>query len=115
MKCFVCVADGMHVGIPAEKIERIVSAGEAGDAYVSLAQLLALKDASAVHAMVLKPPLGKTLLTPKVENEIEIPEEGIHRLPESLAPLERNFKGACFFDNYVLFILDTEKLLEPLA
>ena len=115
MKCFICVADGMYLGIPADKTERIMPSADAGQGAILLADLLAFNDKSPVHALLIKNPVNKTLLTPKIESEIEIPEESVRRLPASLSPMEKYFIGASFLNENVLLIFNTDQLTEDFA
>ena len=121
MKCFICALDGIqnnstsYLGIPAEQTERIISADQLTDeASISLPQLFQLKDRDTPHGLVLKAALPKkiTLLTPKIENELEIPEENMHGLPDALAEMHKYFTGVYFSDSGVILILDPEKLVE---
>ena len=70
-----------------------------------------------MHGVVLKTNCGietfKTvLLTPRIDVDLEIPEENIHCLPEALTGLFKCFKGAYFTGESVILILNTEKLME---
>ena len=151
MKYFICALEGtpfterkevtpagqlpgnVHLGIPAEQTERIISMTriqtaiyeiENQEAFISLPCLFKLKDALAPHGIVLKTdnptdkPIKTILLTPKIDIELEIPEENIHRMPESFAGLFRCFKGACFTaagtDQSVILLLDPEKIVESI-
>jgi len=128
MRYFICPLDGKNpgsasfLGIPAEKTERIISSNreqktvcetENGDEYISLPVLLGQKDFVPPHGVILKTDnSGKTiLLTPKIDIDTEIPEEGIHKLPEALSVILKAFRGAFCSDKKIIFILDTEKLL----
>ena len=75
---------------------------------------------AAPHALVLKSKsaafnwTGSTmLLSPKIDVELEIPEEKIRALPKAFAGLFSFFRGACFADGSynMIFILDLEKLI----
>jgi hypothetical protein len=116
------------LAIPAEQTERIIPAAriqtvlyetEGQEAFISLPLLLQSKD-SAPHGVVLKtaaiqPPEGilrTILLTPKIDIDLEIPEEKIHQLPQTFLGLYRFFRGAYFDDQNVILILNTEKLAE---
>ena len=122
MRYFICALEGIQVGIPAERTERIIPAGrvqtavsetENQDTFISLPALFQLKNIAAPHGVVLKPESAKTvLLTPKIDIELEIPEENIHRLPDAFAGQYRYFRGACFNGPNVIFLLDPEKLGE---
>ena len=134
MKYFVCAFDSILLGIPTEQTQRIIpvtrkqtSAFEtdSGEAFISIPALLNRKEVSekdaAVHGLVLKSGLNGgncpekiTLLLPKIDIDIEIPEENIHRLPAVFSGSFSFFKGACFTENSnkIIFILDTEKLID---
>jgi len=119
----------MNLGIPAERTERIIPVTrcptrvfetENEDAFISIPALFRQNAIPVPHGLVLKPGpatckwQGKTtLLTPKVDIDLEIPEEKIHPLPESFSGLYSFFRGACFSgsgDDLIL-IVDPEKLI----
>ena len=129
--------DKIHLGIPAERTQRIIqvtrtqTAGyetENGEAFISLPALFQQKNAAAPHGIVLKPgkeqepragnspsaapDLKTVLLTPRIDRDIEIPEQNIYRLPESLGGPFRYVRGACFSDQSLILILNPEKLVE---
>ena len=123
IRYFICALDKIHLGIPAERTERIipvtrvqtaVSETENREKFISLPVLFQLTDISAPHGVVLKNSPADTqktvLLAPRVEIDLEIPDENIHRLPESLAGSYRYFTGACFDGQKVILILDPEKI-----
>jgi len=142
MKYFICNLDRINygsgngnsacLGIPAGHTERIIAlkriqnilyeSGSEGEAevFISLPVLLELKDTAAPHGVVLKTKgapgadtRGKTvLLAPKIENEIEIPEEEIKQLPGALAEILTFFRGAYFSGQDLIYILDPIKLVE---
>jgi hypothetical protein len=130
MKYFICALDKVHLGIPAERTERIIPVTrpqtavyetENHETFISLPALFQLKDASAPHGLVLKTSctekespaaIQTVLLTPRIDIDLEIPEEKIHRLPETLSPLFHYFRGAYFDGQNMILILDTEKLKE---
>ena len=119
-------SETVNLGIPEERIERIIPVTrlqtnvyetENQDAFISLPALFRQKDAP--HGLVLKPGTaagkrpGKTiLLTPKIDIDLEIPEEDIRRLPEAFTGLFGFFRGACFTGPDMILILDLNKLLE---
>ena len=133
MKYFICALDRTNsgstgllgtsgcLGIPAERTERIIPVSrrqtavyetENDEVYISLPALFGLKDTAAPHGLVLKQ-AGEAekktvLLAPKVDIDLEIPEESIHRLPDALAGVFRYFRGAFFSGDSVIYILDTE-------
>ena len=134
MKYFICNLEMInnnttgYLGIPAEKTERIISVNrvqtvvyetENQDTFISLPVLFQLKDRTTVHGLVLKPeaacgcgcgPVKTILITPRINTEIEIPQENIHRLPESMTEMLVFFTGVCFDDKNMILILDPEKL-----
>jgi hypothetical protein len=118
------------LGIPAEHTEKIISVERAqtaisetenGEVFISLPALFRLKE-NAPNGIVLKTPDSieaaspKTvLLTPKIDIDLEIPEENIRGLPESFSGSFRYFRGACFNDQGVILILNPERLKEVLG
>jgi len=134
MKYFICALDRMNIGVPAERTERIIpvaraqtalleTEGEAGNqnVFISLPVLFKQKDPAAPHGVVLKntePQTsaanpGKTiLLTPRIDIDLEIPEENIHGLPGAFAGLLGCFRGGCFNDQNLILILNPEKIME---
>jgi len=127
VKYFICALDRIFLGIPARQTERIISVTRKQDAaretenqevFISLPALLKQKDKAAPHGIVLKPLVSQppdapktTLLTPKIDAELEIPEENIRSLPEVLGGAYRYFKGAYCADQKVILILTPEKLV----
>jgi hypothetical protein len=129
LKYFICAlgeAPGRtNLGIPAEQTERIVSVTriqnsicetENQEIFISLPALLRQKDKTAPHGIVLKPAAGQTtkttLLTPKIDAELEIPEEDIRGLPKAMDKAYRHFRGAYCSDTNIILILDPVKLRE---
>ena len=139
MKYFICTLDKIQIGIMAQKTERIIMSprtmssvfetqtindGET-EVFVSLPGLFLLQDSAAPHTIVLKTSLPAStdikvkifLLTPQIENEIDIPEENIHQLPQALADLHGYSKGV-YFHNHTIqtmtIILNIDKILEKL-
>ena len=134
MKCFVCALDKAGIGIPAERTERIIPVtraqtevyetnyeNETQTAYISLPALLRQKEPGVQHGLILKPAGGSpktvpapriALLVPRVDMEMEIPEEETHSLPLALTGLNRYFSGACFTKESVILVLDTKKIME---
>jgi hypothetical protein len=134
MRYFICSLNTINVGIPAEQTERIIPVTrvqtslyetETGDhkAFISLPALFQRKD-PAPHGVVLKnsakgpePPaetVTTILLTPRIDRDLEIPEEGILRLPEALGGWLTYFRGGYFMDQNFILILDPEKIREIL-
>ena len=117
MKYFVCALDGICMGIPAEHTERLVSAPQSPadtEVFITLPTVFCLKNTDAPHGIVLKSdgPVTTVLLTPKIDIELDIPDEKIHALPQALTGQLQYFSGASFFDNTMILILNTEKLME---
>ena len=133
MKYFICTLENNNagnclLGIPAEHTERIIPVNrmqtaifetDNDEAFLSVPVLLKLKDRSTPHGLVLKTRLDSkkskiiktVLLLPRVEVEMEIPEEQICQLPEVFNEMFKYFRGIYFSSNMIL-ILDPEKLME---
>ncbi|MDR2576385.1 MAG: hypothetical protein LBC52_08095 [Treponema sp.] len=131
MKYFICALGHspgrINLGIPAEQTERIVSITRIQDAicetenqeiFISLPALLRQKDTTSPHGIVLKQRAGQapdkkiTLLTPKIDAELEIPEEGIRDLPRAMHGVYKHFRGAYCTDTNIILILNPEKIME---
>ena len=130
MNYFICELDIIYLGVPAEQILRIISVSrlqanvletENEEAFISIPALFNPKaecfKANAVHGLILKNGMagdfsGKTiLLAPKIDIDMEIPDEKICRLPEAFTGVFSFLRGAHFTDDYkMILILDTEKL-----
>jgi len=137
LKYFICALGSalgsalgrINLGIPAGKTERIISVTRIQDAvfetenqevFISLPALLRLKDKTAPHGIVLKPLLPQPpdttktiLLTPKIDAELDIPEDNIHSLPRAMdGGAYRYFRGAYCNEKNVILILNPQKILE---
>jgi hypothetical protein len=122
LKYFICALGRINLGIPAWQTERIIPVTRIQDAvyetenqevFISLPALLRQKDSAAPHGIVLKPSSAKTvLLTPRIDAELEIPEEDIHSLPKAMDGAYRHFRGAYCTGQNIILILNPEKLLE---
>ena len=129
LKYFVCALAKINLGIPAEQTERIIQVtrsqdqayeNENGAVFISLPAMFKQKD-PAPHGIVLKPSVWKsfpdkkfekaTLLTPKIDSELEIPEEEIHSLPRVMSGMYGHFRGAYCTGQTVILILAPEKLM----
>jgi chemotaxis signal transduction protein len=113
------------LAVPAEKTERIIPVTrvqtelyetENQEAFISLPALFKLKDA-APHGLVLKTKNANrtVLLTPKIDIDLEIPEEEVRQLPQAFSGLYQYFTGAYFYDQDVVLILNVEKLTEGMG
>jgi len=132
VKYFICALGSalgkINIGIPAEMTERIIAVTRIQDAvcetenqevFISLPALMRQKETAAPHGILLKPPAhasksvnATTLLTPKIDAEMEIPEEDIHSLPKAMDGIYRHFRGAYCTGKNVILILNPEKILE---
>ena len=127
MKYFICALGKISLGIPSEQTERIIPVTrvqaavcetENQEVFISLPALFKQKDSAAVHGVVLKSGAGvssavkRVLLAPRIDVELEIPEEGIHSLPKAFAGVFRHCRGAHCTGNSVILILNPEKLTE---
>ena len=118
--------DKVFLGIPARQTERIIAVTRIQDSaretenqevFISLPVILRQKDITAPHGIVLKSGAEcakTTLLTPKIDAELEIPEEDIHTLPKAMDGVYRHFRGAYCTDQKVILILNPQKLLEAI-
>jgi len=127
LKYFVCALGKTNIGIPARQTQQIISVSSARgaanenenhDVLISLPELFQQKDVAPQHGLILKSSAGEpykvktVLLTPKIDAELEIPEEDIHSLPESMAGVYRYFMGAYCADQKMILILNPEKIIE---
>ena len=136
MKCFTCALEAIpfgaavcetnvpcestvQLGIPSGQTERIIQVERHQTAlceiadhqkFISLPVLFQLRDKATPNGIVLK--AGAVLLTPKIDIELEIPEEDIQKLPETFTGWYLYFRGAYFNDQKLILILDPEKLAE---
>ena len=113
MKCFICAFRGVNLGIPAGQTERIIPASQVqGEKSISIPVLFKLENPAPVHGMVLKDPVDTILLAPKIDIEMDIPQNEIHSLPRAFAGLFAFFTGVYLSDQKIIFILDPKKLAE---
>jgi hypothetical protein len=127
LKYFICALGKVNAGIPAQRTERIVSVTRTQDAvyetenqevFISLPALLRQKDRAAPHGIILKPgespakTARTTLLTPRIDAELEIPEDKIQNLPKAMGGAYKYFRGAYCIGKNVILVLDPDKLLE---
>ena len=128
MRYFICALGEISLGIPAEQVEHIIPAdktladktpadeNETGNDAVKifLPELFGQK-AETPHGLILKTgnQNKKILLTPRIEIDLEIPDEKIKKLPESFTGIYSCFTGACFADSgKMIFIINAEKITE---
>jgi len=116
--------DTVQLGIPTIHTERIIpvkktQAGEpeSEGASVSLPVLFQQKNTDTPHGIVLRSDhAAKTvLLTPRIERDLEVPEESIHQLPGVFDGLSKYFKGVYFDKENLIYILNTEKFAEGIT
>jgi len=112
---YLCIPT-MHAEriIPVTKTQAAESETENDEVFISLPVLFQQKNTVTPHGIVLRSDqVPKTvLLTPRIEKDVEIPEESVQRLPGIFAGLSKYFKGI-YFDNQNLFlIVNTEKFME---
>jgi hypothetical protein len=112
----------MILGIPAETTGRIIPAprtqktlyeSEGEETFISLPVLFRKNAVPAPHGMVLKKN-HIVLLTPRIETDLEIPQDDIHLLPALLGEKLSCFGGACFNKEKFILLLDTENLVKAL-
>ena len=115
MKYFISAADNAAflLGFPAEQTEQIVPAeralalADSASKLISIPALLKLKDTTAPHGIILK--TKTVLLTPRINTELEIPQENIYPLPKSFAGFGF-FIGVYFTENNIIYIVDSENV-----
>ena|GEM_PF-3210983 len=136
MKYFICNTENNSaltgislIAIPSEKIEKIYSTEilpeklinkHEGEIHISIPLLLDLKNKIPSHALKIKTikieekyiAEKAVLLCPKVDIEIDIPDENIQPLPIALKKLFSFFSGAFFEENKLYLILEPEKIME---
>jgi hypothetical protein len=141
MRYFICALDKINLGIPAEQTERIISVNreqtivyESGEylsdsrgVFISLPALFRQKDTAVFHGLVMKSrgevPAANDhartiLLMPKIDIDLEIPEDAIRQLPKTFAGVFSFFTGAYFEtgnaadSQNLILILNPQKLME---
>jgi chemotaxis signal transduction protein len=108
--------------ITVTRTQGAVRETENQELFISLPALLRQKETAAPYGIILKPLVLEsqpsnasaktTLLTPKIDAEMEIPEEDIHSLPKVMDGMYRHFRGAYCTGQNVILILNPQKLLE---
>jgi hypothetical protein len=127
MRYFICTFDMINFGIPAESTEHIIQLSRKqnslyettdSDVFISLPALFRQYDTTP-HGLVLKLPESTngvtrkiTLLTPKIEKDLEIPDDNVHQLPQLFSGPFIFFKGMFFNEGNMVFVLNPEKLKE---
>jgi hypothetical protein len=127
LKYFICALGKTYIGIPSGQTQQIISVTNARGAenemdnqsvFISLPELFQQKDSAAPHGLILKSSAGEpyktrtVLLTPKIDAELEIPEEDIHSLPKAMTGVYRHFTGAYCTDQKIILIINPEKIIE---
>ena len=100
--------------IPVTKTQTTESETENEEVSVSLPVLFQQKNTATPHGIILRSHrIPKTvLLTPRIEKDVEIPEERIQQLPGIFARLSKYFKGIYFDKQNLFLIVNTEKFME---
>jgi hypothetical protein len=127
VKFFICALDEMILGIPSEGTARIISAPrtqtvlyeiEKEELFISLPVLFRKDALPAPHGMILKekcpPHTAVTLLVPRIETDIDIPEAEIQKLPALIGEKLSCLGGAYFNKEGLILLLDTKKLVKTL-
>jgi len=125
MRYFVCSLGTINSAIPSAWAARIIPitreqsgvyASEDQKTFISLAALFRLQGISGEYGVILKSGADggneRILLTPKIDQEVELPEESIHRLPEIMEDSFRFCRGVSFAGSGALYVLDMEKIME---
>ncbi|MDR2072624.1 MAG: hypothetical protein LBP60_04225 [Spirochaetaceae bacterium] len=122
MKCFICSLDEITLGIPSKPIAQIISAprvqdalfaSENGEGYISLPVLFQKESVPAPHGIRLKDRGNGgslVLLVPRIDTDMEIPEEEIRSLPDLVEKKLPCFSGVFFSEKGPVLVVDTEKL-----
>jgi len=129
MKYFICALNEIRLGFPAEFTERIITVSrmhthitesEEQETFVSI-PLLFRQSAGSPHGLVLRSDRvnrylqGKIILVmPKIETDLEIPDEKVHALPAGFSGIYSFIKGICFADRNMVLIIDPILLLDML-
>jgi hypothetical protein len=119
----------MILGIPSEGTARIIAAPrtqnvlyeiEKEELFISLPVLFQKNSVPAPHGIVLKekspasPYVAVTLLAPKIETDIDIPEAEIQMLPALVGEKLSCLGGAYFNKEGLILLLDTKNLVKTL-
>ena len=119
MRFFICALDGMVLGIPADKTERVIPAPRTQNAlyeteneeiFISLPAFFQRNVTSTPHGVLLKHSRRVVLLVPRIDVDLDISPQDIRALPECLRlPC---FTGAAFVENDLILLLNTDRILE---
>lgn len=129
MRYFICTLETLTLGVPADKTERIIAAPQTletvyeekdGDVFISLPAFLGKKgkkeEENLDHGIVFKEKAGTgqwVLLLPRIDRDLEIPQEQIRSLPNLLRSRLSCFSGAYFTESSaqgLILLLDTEQV-----
>ncbi|MCL2229590.1 MAG: hypothetical protein FWC01_00695 [Treponema sp.] len=117
MRFFIFPIENIHIAISADKVARFVShnSEESGDTKIPLCMFFSnqkYNENSPSHGIVLKQETddNKTtvIITPPVEEDINVAQEEIHSLPESFCGVYSSFNGMFFNKQKIIFFLDVE-------
>jgi len=127
MRYFICALDASNMirfGIPAESTGHIIQISRSqssfvenadNDVFVSLPALFK-QSFTTPHGVVLKLENSSEkkviLLTPKIEKDIEIPDNKVRALPKVFSGPFVFFNGMFFSDDNPVFIFNPKKLTE---
>jgi hypothetical protein len=127
MRYFICTFETINFGIPAESTEHIIQLSrkqnslyetEDSNVFISLPALFRQYDTTP-YGLVLKLSVSTngftrkiTLLTSKIEKDMEIPDDNVHRLPKLFTGPFIFFSGMFFSEGNMIFIINPEKLAE---
>jgi hypothetical protein len=124
VKFFICALAEMILGLPSEGTARIIPAPHTQtmlyktvqeDLFLSLPVLFQKDSVSTPHGMILKKKCDQKrliLLVPRIETDIDILEEEIRLLPALIGEKLSCLGGACFNNNNLILLLDTENLIK---
>jgi hypothetical protein len=107
MKWFVCAFDGVSLGVPADRIERLFIAPPQNEGGLSLSAFFR-SPVPAPHAASLKPG-GRILFLPRIDIDLDIPDAEIHAMPAAFGK-NSPFAGACFRDGGLILLLNMEEI-----
>ena len=119
MRYFICSLKEIFLGISAEQTEQIIQLNDVQNidqkagailSCISPAELFKLNDINNLHGLILKScSQEKTIIAvPKIETDLDIPDEKIQKLPQILCTLLWFIKG-CYFNESKLILIINEK------